>query len=154
MGLDFELKQLLYVPNIIDYARLLFLWISLQPGYNFAVWYAGSYLLDAFDGIAARQLNQCSKLGYYLDMVIDRISSCICLHVAAEAMINLGPQYAWTAPIFYALLVFVEVIAHGVVTYYAEVKGVHQKLMGHEYKVVQLYLGNKGVLFLACAGFE
>merc|ERR1712216_336495 len=83
-------EVLFYYANILDYCRLLFLWFAvlregvvystLQPlcgsdGMYFAVMYTISMGLDAFDGMLARAFDQCSKFGYYADMVIDRISS-------------------------------------------------------------------------------
>ena len=41
------------------------------------VCYVGSYILDAFDGMAARALKQCSQLGCVLDMVCDRTSDAL-----------------------------------------------------------------------------
>lgn len=153
-------QQFFYPANIIDYARVVTLyWACCASGTSFAMWYAISYILDIFDGPAARALNQESKLGYYLDMVIDRISSIVCLHFAANAVLGgdtFIPQ-AWAFPVAWSLracLVLVEIISHGVVVYYAEVVGVHQKKMGFDYAVVRLYLGDKRWLFWGCASFE
>lgn len=95
----------------------------------------------------------------YLDMLIDRISSSANLIVAARIVASgktglpeeLVPV---TALVFYASVALVEVAAHAVVCYYAEVLGYHQKEMGMDYLAIRLYLGNKAILFASCAAFE
>lgn len=153
-------KQFFYVANIIDYGRVVLLyWAVKSSGYTFVAYYVGSYLLDAFDGMAARALNQESRLGYYLDMVIDRISSCVCLHLAAVAVLSGQTFIPLTlgtpaACVLYGCLVVVEIAAHSAVMILSEVYGVHQKQMGYEFKVVRLYLGDKRFLLFGCASFE
>jgi CDP-diacylglycerol--inositol 3-phosphatidyltransferase len=157
MGLS--LIQFFYLPQFIDYARIYFLYLgyvqcSVNP-WAFAGWYTLSYLLDALDGPAARAFGQESHLGYYLDMIIDRVSSCLCLHLAAVAVAERGVPHAdIIVPLLYAVLVVVEVISHAAVVIASEFLGVHQKFMGHDWTLVRLYLGSKARLFYACASFE
>mmetsp|Transcript_20426 Transcript_20426/g.37217 ORF Transcript_20426/g.37217 Transcript_20426/m.37217 type:complete len:227 (-) Transcript_20426:100-780(-) len=153
-------KELFYVANIIDYGRVLALyWAVKSSGWTFAKWYTFSYALDAVDGYAARALKQESRLGYYLDMIIDRCSSCVCLHFAAVAVLNGGtivPSFAArpVAVFLYSCLAVIELIAHGAVMFFSEVVGVHQKQMGHDWYIVRLYLGDKKWLFWGCMSFE
>ena len=69
----------LYIPNILDYLRVVF--VALAFFYSntspniFFISYFISFCLDLFDGMAARHFNQTSKYGGTLDMVIDRIST-------------------------------------------------------------------------------
>eukprot|EP00931_Biecheleriopsis_adriatica_P097207 TRINITY_DN7095_c0_g1_i1.p1 TRINITY_DN7095_c0_g1~~TRINITY_DN7095_c0_g1_i1.p1 ORF type:complete len:249 (-),score=33.76 TRINITY_DN7095_c0_g1_i1:112-858(-) len=156
-----QLKELLYIANIIDYGRVITLYWALKSsdGYTFAFYYSISYLLDCVDGYAARALNQESRLGYYLDMVIDRISSCLCLHFAAQAVLAGNSCFgASTAPyvafILRALIVLVEIVAHSAVMFLSEALGVHQKQMGYDYLIVRKYLSDKVYLFWACLSFE
>jgi len=155
-----QLKELFYVANLIDYTRILTLyWAVNSTGYTFAGWYSISYILDAFDGYAARALNQESRLGYYLDMIIDRVSSCLCLHFAALAVSDGGTCVPlWAAPSvafgLRACILLVEIVAHGTVMYLSEVLGVHQKKMGYDYAIVRMYLSDKRYLFFACVSFE
>mmetsp|Transcript_60232 Transcript_60232/g.127586 ORF Transcript_60232/g.127586 Transcript_60232/m.127586 type:complete len:252 (-) Transcript_60232:78-833(-) len=155
-----RLKELFYVANIIDYGRIVTLyWAYQSTGTTFALWYSVSYILDAFDGYAARALNQESRLGYYLDMVIDRVSSCLCLHFAATAVATgqtFVPDFACpiVALTLRVLIVVVELLAHGVVMYLSEVLGVHQKQMGYDFKIVRMYLSDKRFLGWACFSFE
>lgn len=153
-------KELFYLANIIDYARIVTLYWAIQSsGYTFALWYSVSYILDAFDGYAARALNQESRLGYYLDMVIDRISSSLCLHFAAKAVLvgdTAVPLWAasFVALLLRACIVVVELLAHGTVMYLSEVLGVHQKQMGYDYAIVRRYLSDKRYLGWGCISFE
>ena len=73
----------LYIPNLIGYLRLLLflLSLSLLPGPHVTpalMLYAGSCVLDAVDGFAARYYGQSSGFGGVLDMVTDRQESCCC----------------------------------------------------------------------------
>ena len=162
----FCFKELFYVPNVMDYMRVVFLWIAVtyrdypfpEEGQNFALFYTISYFLDAFDGMAARSLGQTSHLGYYLDMIIDRMSSVLCLYTAAEAIKVNGivPSAYVDIAVYvsYFLIVTVEILAHGIVVYNAEILGIHQKKMGYDFAAVRLYLDNKAMLFYGCANFE
>eukprot|EP00939_MAST-03C_sp_MAST-3C-sp1_P004754 g4754.t1 len=163
----FEFKEIFYVPNVMDYLRVVFLYLAVSykdypfennAGLNFAMFYTISYLLDAFDGMAARALGQTSHLGYYLDMIIDRISSALCLYTASEAIKVNGmisqDLVQPTVYLCYFLIVTVEILAHGLVIYNAEVLGIHQKKMGYDFAVVRLYLDSKAMLFYGCANFE
>ncbi|CAE7210481.1 PIS1 [Symbiodinium sp. CCMP2456] len=156
-----QVKEIFYVANIIDYGRILTLyWAVRAPdGATFALYYSVSYLLDCIDGYAARALNQESRLGYYLDMVIDRVSSCLCLHFAAKSVLEGRTCFgASAAPIVAAILrsliVLVEIVAHVSVMFLSEVLGVHQKQMGYDYTIVRKYLSDKRYLFWSCLSFE
>lgn len=68
----------LYVPNLMGYLRIFLSFYGLnsaiqqQPSTALNTWIAAS-LLDLFDGIAARTLNQCSEFGVLLDILADNI---------------------------------------------------------------------------------
>merc|ERR1711924_13216 len=96
----------------------------------------------------------------WLDIIIDRISSCIGL-VTAARVVSSGEFASLSADqgqiatfVFYASAIFVEVIAHAVVCYCADVLEMHQKELGFDYAIVKLYLGSKKMLFYACVSFE
>lgn len=156
-----QLKEIFYVANIIDYGRILALYWAIRSsdGLTFAMYYSISYLLDCIDGYAARALNQESRLGYYLDMVIDRVSSCLCLHYAAKSVLEGNTCFTGTSALLVAftlrcLMVLVEIIAHSSVMFLSEVLGVHQKQMGYDYAIVRKYLSDKKYLFWSCLSFE
>ncbi|CAH2308032.1 CDP-diacylglycerol--inositol 3-phosphatidyltransferase [Pelobates cultripes] len=73
-----------FVPNLIGYARILFAFIAFyfMPDSPLvaSTFYLLSGLLDAFDGYAARALNQGTKFGAMLDMLTDRCAT-MCLLV-------------------------------------------------------------------------
>jgi CDP-diacylglycerol--inositol 3-phosphatidyltransferase len=81
------IEILLYVPNLIGYARVILLFMCyfvMIKNYLLAIlFYSVSSLLDAFDGYYARKLNQSSKFGGLLDMLTDRAATtclimCLC----------------------------------------------------------------------------
>eukprot|EP00850_Spirogloea_muscicola_P019021 SM000181S03546 [mRNA] locus=s181:178264:181718:- [translate_table: standard] len=67
----------LYVPNLIGYARILINVAAFAHAFSdkavFVSLYLLSFVLDYFDGLFARLLNQSSTLGQVLDMVTDRL---------------------------------------------------------------------------------
>jgi phosphatidylglycerophosphate synthase len=71
-------KVLFYIPNLMGYLRIILAFygyqFAIQKQHNSALnaWIAAS-LLDLFDGIAARKLNQCSQFGILLDVIADNI---------------------------------------------------------------------------------
>ena len=77
----------LWVPNLIGYARIIFLIAAIHVAFDdwklCIAFYATSQLLDAFDGMAARAFDQCSNFGAVLDMVTDRCSSSALLIILA-----------------------------------------------------------------------
>ena len=68
----------LYIPNLMGYLRIILSVYGLvsaiqqQASVALNTWIAAS-LLDLFDGMAARRLNQCSKFGVLLDILADNI---------------------------------------------------------------------------------
>ncbi|CAF3712817.1 unnamed protein product [Rotaria sp. Silwood1] len=67
---------LLYIPNLIGYFRLcllIFAWYYFDKPIVFLGLYVTQALLDGVDGWSARQFNQVSKFGSWLDVMIDNI---------------------------------------------------------------------------------
>ena len=80
------ISVLLYVPNLIGYARVLLTGMFFYYAFDTqagacSACYIASFTLDFFDGYFARLLDQCSRLGQVLDMVTDRVSTAILLVV-------------------------------------------------------------------------
>ena len=73
------IQVLCYYANIMDYFRVVAAMYAFYKAKTspeiFVIFYFISFILDAFDGEAARRANQTSKLGATLDMVTDRIST-------------------------------------------------------------------------------
>eukprot|EP00804_Cyclotella_cryptica_P011425 CCRYP_016372-RA/>CCRYP_016372-RA protein AED:0.00 eAED:0.00 QI:302/-1/1/1/-1/1/1/185/305 len=67
-----------YIPNLMGYARIFLAFYGYQaamknqPNQALNRWIVAA-VLDLFDGIVARRLNQCSKFGVLLDIVADNI---------------------------------------------------------------------------------
>ncbi|MGH0152452.1 UNVERIFIED_CONTAM: hypothetical protein FKN15_022300 [Acipenser sinensis] len=98
----------LFVPNLIGYSRILFAFISFyfMPTCPLlaSVFYLLSGFLDAFDGHAARLLNQGTQFGAMLDMLTDRCAT-MCLLVNLSL---LYPQYT----ILFQLSMTIDVASH------------------------------------------
>lgn len=68
----------LYIPNLLGYLRILLSFYGLKhalqqhPNKALNIWIVAA-ILDLFDGIAARMMNQCSQFGILLDIVADNI---------------------------------------------------------------------------------
>jgi len=141
----------LFVPNLIGYARIILMFVSF---YYMAtdVWiatitYLLSQFLDAFDGHAARALNQCTKFGAVLDMVTDRCSTMGLLIVLA----SFYPKYQF----FFIFVTVLDIASHWVQVY-------SNLSLGQSHKTVKesgnwflrLYYTSRPVLFTMCAGNE
>jgi hypothetical protein len=88
-----SLPVVLYVPNILCYARIVLAFVGLQfasarPVTAVTIWIV-SATLDLFDGPLARLLNQTSSFGVILDIAADNILR-TCVWVAAAAA---NPSY-------------------------------------------------------------
>ena len=97
---------LIFYPNLIGYARVLFMIASLY--YAASDWkkcficYGCAFFGDLVDGFVARRFNQSTVYGGILDMVTDRVSTAgfLCM------LSNLYTKYA-----FYSLMLIVLDIA-------------------------------------------
>lgn len=81
-----SLSVLLYVPNIIGYLRIalsILAFSHYSAPTTFALYYSLAFVLDAFDGLAARVFNQSSDFGALLDMLTDRCATAALLVVIA-----------------------------------------------------------------------
>lgn len=103
-------KVFFYVPNLIGYVRFGF-YLASFIAHSWGNWqlcislYAIAFILDEFDGRAARAFNQSSNFGAALDMVADRSATAgLCLILA-----QLYPNY---------LLAFISAIALDVSSHY------------------------------------
>lgn len=92
------LPVLLYVPNLLGYARIILAFLGLQfassassarPCTAVLLWIASGFL-DLFDGILARALNQTSSLGVFLDIAADNILRTVVWVAVAGAASNEG----------------------------------------------------------------
>nr|XP_044987783.1 CDP-diacylglycerol--inositol 3-phosphatidyltransferase isoform X2 [Jaculus jaculus] len=109
----------LFVPNLIGYARIVFAIISFyfMPccPLTASSFYLLSGLLDAFDGHAARALNQGTRFGAMLDMLTDRCST-MCL------LVNLALLYP-RATLLFQLSMSLDVASHWLHLHSSVVRG-------------------------------
>lgn len=148
----------LYIPNIIDYFRFVFMIISFYFSYSnptlFLIFYFLSFALDFFDGQAARRLNQCSRLGSCLDMIVDRLSTMGLLYILG----TLYPLYNFV----FLLLIILDIGSHWLQSYSSlifmmynkDLKLVNHKMLKEKYYLLDVYYKNGVVLFSCCLGAE
>ncbi|XP_069508118.1 CDP-diacylglycerol--inositol 3-phosphatidyltransferase isoform X2 [Ambystoma mexicanum] len=142
----------LFVPNLIGYARILFAFIAFyfMPTCPLTAssFYLLSGLLDAFDGHAARALNQGTKFGAMLDMLTDRCAT-MCL------LVNLSLLYP-SCTILFQLSMTIDVASHWLHLHSSTLKGSdsHKTIDLSGNPVLRLYYTSRPVLFAMCAGNE
>ncbi|XP_029914400.1 CDP-diacylglycerol--inositol 3-phosphatidyltransferase [Myripristis murdjan] len=142
----------LFVPNLIGYARIVLALLSfyLMPCCPLpAVFcYLLSALLDAFDGHAARALNQSTKFGAMLDMLTDRCAT-MCLLVNLSL---LYPSYTF----LFQLSMTLDVASHWLHLHSSMMKGAasHKTIDLSGNPILRIYYTSKPVLFVMCMGNE
>lgn len=72
MKIKIKLKELFYIPNVLEYIRIYFLILGLIY-FNINYFYI-NFILDIIDGPIARYLNQTSEFGCFLDHFVDRLT--------------------------------------------------------------------------------
>eukprot|EP00158_Paraphelidium_tribonemae_P001857 Partr_v1_DN24881_c0_g1_i2_m29766 putative cdp-diacylglycerol--inositol 3-phosphatidyltransferase len=139
-----------YAPNVVGYLRIMLLgmacyWMPTNPWLTIAA-YSLSCLLDAIDGHLARLLNQCTKFGAALDMVIDRsTTTCLLLYLS-----RVHPEWM---PLFQALIAL-DFTSHYMQMYSTVASGgsnSHKAIESHEPWLLKMYYGNNKILFSLCA---
>ncbi|XP_048373204.1 CDP-diacylglycerol--inositol 3-phosphatidyltransferase isoform X2 [Sphaerodactylus townsendi] len=110
--------------------------------------YLLSGFLDAFDGHAARVLNQGTRFGAMLDMLTDRCAT-MCL------LVNLAMLYPESA-LWFQLSMSLDVASHWLHLHSTVVKGgeSHKSIDLSGNPVLRLYYSSRAVLFTMCAGNE
>lgn len=147
-------RVFLYVPNIIGYVRFG-LYLASFITHVWGNWqlcislYAIAFILDEFDGRAARAYNQNSNFGAVLDMTADRCATAgLCLILA-----QLYPHY---------LLAFIGAIALDITSHYYLIyatgiigKSSHKNAAEwSDNGLIKLYYGNKPFMDLLILGNE
>ena len=146
-------QVLLYYANIMDYFRVIAamyaFYISKTDPICFIICYFISFILDAFDGMAARAAHQTSKLGATLDMVTARISTAGLLAVLS----GFYPEYSTV----FVYLIMLDVGSHWLQThsgFLVNVKNDNHKNLGEKFFLLKLYYTNRNVLGIVCLGAE
>lgn len=142
----------LFVPNLIGYARVVLAFLSfyLMPccPWPAVFFYLLSALLDAFDGHAARALNQSTKFGAMMDMLTDRCAT-MCLLVNLSL---LYPSYTFLFQVSMCL----DISSHWLHLHSSTIKGSasHKTIDLSGNPILRVYYTSKPVLFVMCAGNE
>ncbi len=144
----------LYIPNLICYGRLL-LYFSAFVAHGLDHWllcaslYTLAFVLDYWDGVAARWFQQTSRFGGALDIILDRFATTgFCVILA-----QLYPQ--WT--IVFIFLIGLDIISHHFLTHYCALKGSedHKKLAAkYNNRLMQAYYGKPNFTRLLITGNE
>lgn len=142
----------LFVPNIIGYGRIILAIISFYympfDHVKASLCYLLSGLLDAFDGYAARWLNQATKFGAILDQLTDRCAT-MCLLVTLSYFY---PAYM----LFFQLSMTIDIASHWIhlQTSLMQGKTNHKFIDSSENYIMKIYYTSRPVLFFMCAGNE
>ncbi|KAJ7883982.1 phosphatidylinositol synthase [Mycena leptocephala] len=126
----------LFVPNLIGYTRVVLVGMALlcmrhHPIYC-TITYCVSCLFDAVDGYAARALDQTSRFGAVLDMVIDRCTtSCLLCY-----LFSAYPDYA----LCFQFLIALDFSSHYMHMYSSLVTGSsHKHVKNHLSRILRWY---------------
>ncbi|KAK5116421.1 hypothetical protein LTR62_007968 [Meristemomyces frigidus] len=141
----------LFVPNLIGYLRIVLCLASLyfMPLHprRCSFLYSISCLLDALDGVAARQYHQSTRFGAVLDMVTDRCTTTCLLVFLATAK----PAYSMV----FQGLISLDLASHYIHMYATLSMGgadqSHKAVSKERSWIMNKYYTNKAVLFTFCA---
>ncbi|KAH0626398.1 hypothetical protein JD844_001359 [Phrynosoma platyrhinos] len=139
----------LFVPNLIGYARIIFAFFAFyfMPTSHLTAsfFYLLSGFLDAFDGHAARVLNQGTRFGAMLDMLTDRCAT-MCL------LVNLAMLYPESA-LWFQLSMSLDIASHWLHLHSTVVKGgeSHKSIDLSGNRILRVYYSSRPVLFIMCA---
>ena len=106
------LKKLSNVPNTITLFRcVLYTWafILWQIPQYFISLYTVAAALDGLDGYFARKLNQCTRIGQMLDMIVDRSSHIILCNLLSTLL----PKYY----LFFSSISILDIASHWCLVY-------------------------------------
>ncbi len=148
-------RVFLYIPNLIGYLRV-FLYAGAFIGHTwgghweiFVGLYSLAFLLDEFDGRAARQFKQSSHFGAALDMVTDRCSTAgLCLILS-----ELYPEYTS----IFILLIALDIGSHYYLLYATAIGGYinhKEATTWSKNRLLTLYYGNKPFMDALIIGNE
>lgn len=147
-----EENVFLFVPNLIGYARIILALVSFhfmdEDPIATGIAYSLSAFLDAFDGFAARALNQSTRFGSMLDQLTDRLA----LLGLLVTLTSFYPQHRFLL----LLSIVVDIASHWSHIWVMLLRGKtsHKLVDASENPVLRVYYSSKAVLFTMCAGNE
>ncbi|MPC60544.1 CDP-diacylglycerol--inositol 3-phosphatidyltransferase-like [Portunus trituberculatus] len=142
----------IFVPNLIGYGRIILALLSFYYMPTNHIMAASMYILsgflDAFDGHAARALNQATKFGAMLDMLTDRCGT-MCLLVTLS---HFYPQYMF----LFQVSMTIDISCHWLHLHTTLLAGrkSHKGEDSNTNPILRIYYTSKVVLFFMCAGNE
>jgi len=143
---------LLFVPNLIGYSRIILAILSfyyMPTNYIMASsMYLLSGFLDAFDGHAARLLDQSSRFGAMLDQLTDRCAT-MCL---LATLGHFYPEYLF----WFQLSMAIDIGCHWLHLHTTVLsgQGSHKSTEANTNPLLRIYYSSKTVLFIMCSGNE
>jgi CDP-diacylglycerol--inositol 3-phosphatidyltransferase len=145
-------QVLLFLPNIIDYGRILllvqaFTVYDIHPSLFF-IFYALSAFLDAADGYVARAAKQTSHFGSILDFTCDRISAIVMMGMLA----GLYPGFNKLLMV----LISLDIASHFIHLYnnlFVQRHSSHKQMEEGDFAILR-FCYRKYVLFTLCFGNE
>jgi CDP-diacylglycerol--inositol 3-phosphatidyltransferase len=155
-------KVYLFVPNLIGYARIATAiaayWFAFENPGLFLITYVFSFVADALDGMAARALNQCSRFGAVLDMVVDRAATSGLIVILSHLLGISGSLKPYHKEVCFtgAMLVGLDIVSHFARMYAGLVlkHGSHKDAHTGRFWLLDIYYGNRKVMGAFCVGQE
>jgi len=105
-----------------------------------------SFALDAADGMVARLMNQCSDFGAFLDMITDRIGTLLLTMLIID-LNTPEKKYIWA-------WILIDIGSHWCRVYVSAKREQHHKERKSIFALLDLYYGNKILMFLCCTSAE
>lgn len=136
-----------YIPNIIDYVRIVLL-IAATTLFSYhaktaILLFIINSILDACDGSIARALKQQTLLGALLDFSIDRAAFIIILMLGQRT----NPQYWW----LFILAATIDVSSHFAICYASSlIKGKHLDLLKKGSTLLKLFAEKSWFRYFVC----
>lgn len=141
----------LYVPNVIDYVRVVLLGLSMHyfftDMHQTLLFYGLSCSMDMIDGLSARLLDQESLLGGVMDMVTDRSTTiCMLIHLA-----RLYPHYQFLM----GCALYLDILSHWMLMMATFQKShSNHKQAAFSNALLNMYYKNKPFLTIVCTCAE
>lgn len=140
-----------YFPNLMGYHRIPLLLLSglfiQHYPIIFTILFTANHLIDAFDGLSARCLDQSSRFGQVLDYMLDRVSlMCLCVFLTM-----IYPHLA----IFFALIVGLDITSHIARLYSLVFTGSQtHKDYSEDVPLLRTYYSSRTFLTILCGSYD
>jgi CDP-diacylglycerol--inositol 3-phosphatidyltransferase len=157
-------RVLLFIPNVIGYARLTLMLISFYLAKTdptkTVVLYLLSFICDELDGRFARMFDQCTEFGAVLDMVTDRLATTGLLIILSEIYSSSSSttenEYYFNAQFLCILLICVDIASHWIQMHSQLACGKlsHKDMSKSRFWLLRLYYQNRVFMGVCCVSTE